>query len=107
MNRLACLALLCVSVTTFAEEKADRAAARKAFQKGNAAYEKQAYRDAIEHYSKALASDPALAAAYQQRGICYFMTSRFKESVADFDHYLKFQPKEAPRHWQRGIALYY
>ena len=107
MNRLACLALLGVSAFALAEEKADRAAALKALRKGNAAYEKQDYADAIKDYSAAIKSDPALAAAYQQRGVCHFMTSRFKESVADFDQYLKLEPKKADHHWQRGIALYY
>jgi lipoprotein NlpI len=107
MNRLACLALLCTSVTGFAAEPINRDAALQALRKGKAAYAKRAYDDAIKDYSKALESDPTLAAAYQERGICYFMTSRFKESVADFDRYLKLEPKEAPKHWQRGIALYY
>ena len=47
MNRLACLALLGVSAFAVADEKADRAAARKAVLKGNAAYEKRDYDEGI------------------------------------------------------------
>jgi lipoprotein NlpI len=30
-----------------------------------------------------------------------------KESVKDFDRYIKLQPAAASRQWERGIALYY
>jgi lipoprotein NlpI len=107
MTRLACLALLCVSAFVIADDEADRAAALKLLLKGNSAYEKRQYDEAIKDYSACIEKDPKLAIAYQQRGTCEFMKSRFKESVADFDRYLKLEPKKANGHWQRGIALYY
>jgi lipoprotein NlpI len=47
------------------------------------------------------------ARAYHERGWAHFKLGHFKESVADFDQFLKLQPDLEPEHWQRGIALYY
>jgi lipoprotein NlpI len=47
------------------------------------------------------------ASAYNQRGMSFFKLGKIKESIADFDAYLKLEPKMEPRHWQRGIAYYY
>lgn len=44
---------------------------------------------------------------YQRRGIEHFFEGRFEESIRDFDKVIELDPRMAPRHWQRGIALYY
>ena len=44
---------------------------------------------------------------YQQQGVEHFMEGRFAESVAAFDKVIELDPGMAPRHWQRGISLYY
>jgi lipoprotein NlpI len=36
-----------------------------------------------------------------------FRRANIKESIADFDAYLKLKPSEAPNLWQRGISYYY
>lgn len=44
---------------------------------------------------------------YQQQGVDHFMEGRFSESVEAFDKVIELDPRMAPRHWQRGISLYY
>jgi lipoprotein NlpI len=72
-----------------------------------AAYQKRNWAEAVRLLDKALAADRKLAGAYQLRGQAQFMRGKFKESVADFDHYLKLEPGKKAEHWQRGISLYY
>ncbi len=65
---------------------------------------------AVDGFSKVLALKPAeqaKAAALQRRGEAYFKMAKIKESIVDFDAYLKIRPKEDPHHWQRGICYYY
>lgn len=47
------------------------------------------------------------AAAYQQRGLLHFKAGNIKESIEDFDRYIKLVPKAEVSHWQRGISHYY
>ncbi len=45
--------------------------------------------------------------AFHLRGVENFYEGKIKESIADFDAYLKIEPEEDPHHWQRGLAYYY
>jgi lipoprotein NlpI len=65
------------------------------------------YDDAIRDLSTALKLDSMNASLWQARGEVNFKSSRFKESVADFDRVIQMNPAQAPHHWQRGISLYY
>jgi lipoprotein NlpI len=62
---------------------------------------------AIAAFTKALDLDSKLVDLLDARGDAYLKVGLFKESVADFDAFLKAKPKFAPEHWRRGIALYY
>jgi len=65
---------------------------------------------AVKGFTKVLALKPAeqdRAAVLQRRGEAYFKLAKIKESIADFDAYLKIRPKQDPYHWQRGISYYY
>ena len=56
----------------------------------------------------AFAQDPDFSIReYQQQGVEHFMEGRFAESVEAFDKVIELDPRMAPRHWQRGISLYY
>jgi lipoprotein NlpI len=62
---------------------------------------------AIVDFNAALNIDTNNARVYHERGTAYFKLGRIKESVADFDRFVKILPDQEPQHWQRGIALYY
>lgn len=62
---------------------------------------------AVASFTKVLELDKTLVAAHDRRGDAYLKLGKFKESVTDFDAFLKDNPKFAPEHWRRGIALYY
>ena len=47
------------------------------------------------------------AGVRDRRGDARLWAGQFAEAVADYDAYLKENPKAAPEHWRRGIALYY
>lgn len=65
---------------------------------------------AIEDFTAALARDlgpKEKAAVHDRRGNCYFMNAKIKESIDDFDAFLKLQPNAMSQHWRRGISYYY
>ena len=107
MIRFVCLVLLLSSPVAVADDQANPAEATKLLANANQAYEKRDYVRAVELATESLKLDPKMAAAYDLRGTCRFMSGRFKESVADFDVQLKLDPAKANGHWRRGIALYY
>ena len=47
------------------------------------------------------------ADAHNRRGMSFFKVGKIKDSIADFDTYLRLEPKMEAGHWQRGIACYY
>lgn len=47
------------------------------------------------------------AKVQDRRGDAHLWAGKFAEAVADYDAFLKANPKFAPKHWRRGIALYY
>src|SRR4030095_5819693 len=51
--------------------------------------------------------EPCGAELYHLRGCEHFKLGHINESIRDFDKFLEFVPKQAPHHWQRGIAYYY
>jgi len=57
--------------------------------------------DQIEKLNK----DRALT--FYLRGRTQFQRAAFKESVADFDQYVKLEPRLESRQWERGISMYY
>jgi lipoprotein NlpI len=95
------LALLVLSRSAEAESAADYL--KQAVQ----ASQKRSYAEAEKLASKAIEADARLAEAYDVRGTVRFMQGKFAESVADFDTFLKLEPRAAAGHWRRGIALYY
>ena len=62
---------------------------------------------AAAHLSAAIQLDASRAEAYYLRGRENFQAGKITESVADFDQYVKLQPKDESRQWERGISYYY
>ena len=68
------------------------------------------YNEAAAAYTKVLSLKPGKgmeADTHQERGEVYFKAAKIKESIADFDAFLKANPHRDPHHWQRGISYYY
>ncbi len=57
--------------------------------------------------TKAIEVDKQQSAAYYARGRVNFQLGKIKQSVQDFDAYVKRRPQVESRQWERGIALYY
>ena len=65
---------------------------------------------AVKGYTKVLTlklDEKTAAGIYQERGEAHFKLAQIKESIADFDEYLKVNPERDPHHWMRGISYYY
>ena len=62
---------------------------------------------ALKLADQAIAADPKLGVAYDKRGTAQFKLGKIKESLADFDRFIELVPKEGPKHWRRGLTLYY
>ncbi len=62
---------------------------------------------ALKLLDQILIKDSTLKSAHYIRGRERFRVGQIKESVEDFDKYVKLRPDLASRQWERGIALYY
>jgi lipoprotein NlpI len=97
---------------------AAQAAARKAVEadpknahaflaRGDVYAAQRQHAEAIRDYDKALELDKTLLVAADRRGGEKFKLGRVRESIDDFNAYLKANPKAEPAHWRRGISFYY
>lgn len=66
----------------------------------------QHYANAIVHYRKALAIDPAIPGLRLNLGLAYFKSSRFKEAADEFAIELRKQPGDARLTTLMGMAEY-
>ncbi len=96
------IVLCCCSTVTDASEKS-----RDWYARGVAHVRQKKHKEAIAAFTKCLELDPKFADAYDHRGSEYFIIGEVKKSAADFDRYVKLEPQQFPRHWKRGITLYY
>ncbi len=65
------------------------------------------HQEAIKDYNRAYELDNKFLEAINQRGGEQFKLGKVKESIEDFDAFLKEHPKAYDSHWRRGISLYY
>jgi lipoprotein NlpI len=69
--------------------------------------EQKDYAKAIASMSKGIELDATYVRLRDYRGDWYLWTGEFKKAVADYDVFLKDNPRLEPEHWRRGIAHYY
>ncbi len=62
---------------------------------------------AVATLNKLLSLDEKQAEAYYLRGREHFRLGNIKESLHDFDHYVKLNPRRERSLWERGITQYY
>lgn len=65
------------------------------------------FKEAAELLTQVLAKDKEQVSAYYVRGRANFQLGEIKQSVKDFDAYVKRRPQVESRQWERGIAFYY
>ncbi len=63
--------------------------------------------DAVKLLSQAINESPDDATLFYHRGSEYFRINKMAESLADFDRYVKLEPKMESQQWKRGITAYY
>jgi len=62
---------------------------------------------AVKLLNEIVKQEPNNAAAWYRLGCEYFRIGKFKQSVADFDQYVKLRPEAERKLWERGISHYY
>jgi lipoprotein NlpI len=62
---------------------------------------------ALDDLNRLIQAQPERPDWWQQRGEVRFKLGELNGAVADFDEVIRLRPATAPRHWQRGIALFY
>jgi lipoprotein NlpI len=87
--------------------RADEKAAEAAFKKAVAHAEKREHDKAVEAFTESIKADANTPLVFDRRGDSLLKLGKFTEAIADFDAYLKANPKHEPEHWRRGIAYYY
>lgn len=73
-------------------------------QVGNLYYDAHAFPVAIDYYQKALAVDPKNSSVRTDMATAMFYSSNFDQSIAEFDHALKDDPKNANALFNRGMV---
>lgn len=101
---MSAFAILMFLLPSQATEEAD---VEKLIQRANEAASANKYAAAEKLVGQAIARQPKQAVLYYQRGRYRFQASQIKDSLADFDRYVKLAPNRASRQWERGITCYY
>lgn len=75
------------------------------FERGNYAFRKQEYSQALHFYTEALGKDPALTEARHNRGLTYVQNHQPEQALRDFSEALQQEPAYAPAYQLRGRVL--
>jgi len=74
------------------------------YAKGEQAYKRAAYQEAIAIFSDVLQQDPEHLNAYLQRGFCHSLTKQYEKAVADFSAVIARKPDHLWAYTSRGSA---
>lgn len=77
------------------------------FMRGEALGSQRKSAEAIKDFNKALDLDATFTLAVDRRGGEQFKLGNVKESIDDFNTFIKANPKDEAAHWRRGISFYY
>jgi tetratricopeptide (TPR) repeat protein len=96
-------ALIVWFLTAFFAFAAD--SAEEAFDRGNAAYSKSEYKEAIKRYTQAIAISPILArTSYYNRANAYADLGDYSKAIADYSQAIEIDPNYAAAYESRGNA---
>ena len=88
----------------FIKIQAIHARAYTAFYKGLTDQYTDKYKQAIKHYTKAIALNPNLANAYNNRGIAKDSLREHKDAITDYNQAIRLKPDYAEAYNNRGVA---
>lgn len=81
------------------------ASAQDMFLQGVNAEQKNNSREALDYYAAALAKDPSMAKAYNNRGLILYKDKQYQDAITEFDQALKVKPDYAAALSNRGLVL--
>jgi tetratricopeptide (TPR) repeat protein len=81
-----------------------RTEAEECIARGDAAYRRQAYPEAIRHYDEAARLDPTSASALRRAGWVRYVLEQYNSAICDFDAAIRLDPTHATAHRWRGDA---
>ena len=105
--RLCCLVLILCVATSAVDAATKREEAEKKIRAAVTAARKDDLKTAAKLAGEAIKADPKFSFAYYFRGRQLFQLSKFRQSLEDFNKYVKLSPNKAPSQWERGITCYY
>ena len=73
---------------------------------GNAAYDSEDYRRAIQDYDEAIRLDPQAALAYHNRGLAYGTLGQYERAIEDYNEAIRLNPQNAMAYYNRGVAYH-
>ncbi|MBK6542720.1 MAG: tetratricopeptide repeat protein [Flavobacteriales bacterium] len=79
-------------------------ALEETYTKGEQAYQRGAYEEAIALFSDVLKQDPEHLNAYLQRGFCQSLTKQYEKAIADFSAVIARKPDHLWAYTSRGSA---
>ena len=71
---------------------------------GNALYDEGKFKEAIEHYNKAISLKKDYFDAYNNRGIAYAALGQYQRAIEDYDEAIRLKPDDAQFYNNRGGA---
>ncbi|KAL1927490.1 hypothetical protein VTP01DRAFT_3727 [Rhizomucor pusillus] len=78
--------------------------AAEAKEKGNALFQRQKFKEAIEQYTRAIELDPSCAVYFLNRAMANLKVKNFVDAEKDCNSGLELQPDNVKALWRRGIA---
>ena len=75
--------------------------------RGNAKYDLQDFRGAIQDYSKAIELDPSYAVAYFNRGNAKYDLQDYIGAIQDYSKAIELDPSYFKAYYNRGITKYF
>ncbi|MEM9213922.1 MAG: DnaJ domain-containing protein [Cyanobacteria bacterium P01_F01_bin.150] len=76
------------------------------YQKGLSLSQRGQYEKSIASYTRALARNPVLVDAYNQRGFAYYKMRRISEAFADYGNAIEQSPQNPTSYYYRGLTRF-
>jgi len=80
--------------------------AQDAKTKGNEFYGKGQFKQALEHYTKAIKLDPTDPAFYSNRAVTYLKLDQNEKAIQDAEQCIKLKPNWSKGYYRKGVALF-